>query len=85
MEKVKRLSLAAGCNFFEKYHYKYFSRKIESKLFENNCFVASQNCGNDKKYIVVRYNVVTHRINTVGNRIQFKNIETAVMTAKKTG
>ena len=85
MEKVKRLSLAAGCNFFEKYQSKYFSRKIESKLFDNNCFVASQNCGNGKKYIIVRFNVVTHRISTVGNRIQFKNIETAVAMAKKTG
>jgi len=85
MEKVKRLSLAANCNFFEKYHCKYFSRKIESKFFENNCFVVSQRCGNGKKYIVMRYNVVTHRINTVGNRIQFKNIETAVAMAKKTG
>ena len=85
MEKVKRLSLSAGCNFFEKYQSKYFSREIESKLFENNCFVVSQNCGNGKKYIVVRYNVVTHRINTVGNRIQFKTLETAVATAKKKG
>ena len=85
MEKVKRLSLAANCNFFEKYHCQYFSREIESKRFENNCFVVSQNCGNGKKYIVVRYNVVTHKISTVGNRIQFRNIETAVMTAKKKG
>jgi len=85
MEKVKRLSLAAGCNFFEKYHCQYFSRKTESKLFENNRFVISQNCGNGKKYIVVRFNVVTRQISTVGNRIQFKNIDTAIATAKKKG